>query len=35
MNGIKEGDKEEEVTITGERGETVIDYVMGNRGREK
>jgi len=32
MNGAKEGDKEGEMTFTGGRGETVIDYVIGDRG---
>lgn len=31
MNRAKEGDKEGEVTFTGGRGETVIDYVIGDR----
>lgn len=31
MNGAKEGDKEREVTFIGERGESVIDYVLGDR----
>lgn len=31
MNGAKEEDKEGEVTFTGGRGETVIDYVIGDR----
>lgn len=35
MNGAKEGDKEREMTFTGGRGETVIDYVIGDRGRGK
>lgn len=31
MNGAKEGDKKGEVTFIGGRGETVIDYVLGDR----
>jgi len=31
MNGAKEGDREGEVTFTGGRGETVIDYAIGDR----
>ena len=30
MNGIKEGDEEGEFTYTGGRGESVIDYVIGD-----
>lgn len=31
MNEAKEGDGEGEMTFTGGRGETMIDYVIGNR----
>jgi len=31
MNRAKEGDRKGEVTFTGGRGETVIDYVIGDR----
>ena len=31
MNGAKEGDEKGEVTFTGGRGETVIDYVIGDK----
>lgn len=30
MNGNIKGDKEGELTYTGERGESVIDYVIGD-----
>lgn len=30
--GERGGDKEGEMTFMGERGETVINYVMGDRG---
>lgn len=33
MNGVKGGDEKGEMTFTGERGETVIDYVLEDRGR--
>lgn len=35
MNGAKKGDKEGEMTFTGGREETVINYVMriGRRGK--
>ena len=36
MNGNTEGDEEGEWTFTGGRGNTVIDYVVGNEDtREK
>lgn len=31
INGAKEGDREREMTFIGGRGETVIDYVLGDR----
>lgn len=31
FNGVVKGDKEEEYTYTGGRGNTVIDYVIGDR----
>jgi hypothetical protein len=31
MNGAKEGDEEGVATFTGERGETMIDYAIGDR----
>lgn len=31
INGAKEGDEEGEWTFTGGRGDSVIDYVIGNR----
>ncbi|TGZ32512.1 Uncharacterized protein DBV15_12731 [Temnothorax longispinosus] len=31
MNGAKKGDEEGEVTFTGKRGETVINYAIGDR----
>lgn len=31
INGVKEGDREGEVTFTGGRGETVIDYKQGKK----
>lgn len=31
INGAMEGDKKGEVTFIGGRGETVIDYVLGDR----
>lgn len=32
INGMKEGDEEGEVIFTGRRGETVINYVLGDKG---
>lgn len=31
MNGCVRGDEKGEYTYTGGRGETVIDYILGNR----
>lgn len=31
MNGAKEGNKEGKVMFIGGRGETIIDYVLGDR----
>lgn len=32
MNGVKKGDEKGEVTFTGGRGETVVNYVIRDRG---